>query len=225
MEVLIELSLLQGRQGERFRKASDGAGWQESVAGTFEKNVEPGSLGIFSIPCAKRDGFVGALSRGVILPETAILSEKAILEGYEDPVFCPEGTTLIAGELLQRPGESETELFARILSDWEWWMDLRASSNELAISWGGAPNRDLLNLLNRLDAGFLNQSPQHALAAGKIARLVGFHPATSLLAASAGIPMLGFEENQPETRLLTTWALGTEVFWASLESDNRPLSR
>jgi len=225
MEVWIESLLLEGRQGETIRKAALSCGWVAGTNESFLSGEELGRLSLFSIPCARGNGYVTAVSDGINLPESSIQDEKALLEGYDDPVFCPEGTTLIAGEMLQQPEESEAELFARILSYWDWWMDLRASSRELAVSWGGTPNRDLLNLLNRLDAGFLDQSPQHALAAGKIARLVGFHPATTLLAASAEIPVLGPEKNNYATRLLSTWTLGREVFWASLKSADNLIAR
>ena len=225
MEVWIESSLLKGHQGENIRRSAHASEWIAGVNGSFLSGDEPGRLSLFSIPCDRGNGYVTAVSDGIRLPETVIMDERTLLEGYDDPIFCPEGTTLIAGELLQKPGESEAELFSRILSYWDWWMDLRASSRELAVSWGGTPNRDLLNLLNRLDAGFLDQSPQHALAAGKIARLVGFHPATTLLAASAGIPVLGPEKNRCETCLLSTWSVGRKVFWASLKSAGNLLAR
>ena len=225
MEVWLESSLLKGRQGNNIRKAAQASGWMEGVNGVLLAGKEPGRLSLFPLPCAPGRGYVTAVLEGIALPEVAIMNEKALLDGYDEPVFCPEGTTLIAGELLQQPGESEAELFARILSDWDWWMDLRASSRELAVSWGGTPNRDLLNLLNRLNAGFLDQSPQHALAAGKIVRLVGFHPATTLLATSAGIPVLGPEKNHCETCLLSTWSMGRTVFWASLKSAGNLLAR
>jgi len=219
MEVLIDATLLSGEPGTRLRKASRLSGWREIIPGTFEKPVGTGSLRLLTIPCSAEDGFVAAVANGVNVPEAAVIPEKALLETYDDPVFCPEGTTLVSGDLLLYPGETQNQLFERILSDWEWWMNLRASSRELAISWGAAPDRNLLFLINRLDAGFLDKFPQHALASDRITRLVGFHPATTLLAKSAGIPVLGLEEPHPRTRLLTTWALGKATFWSSLQSE------
>ena len=101
MEVIIDAPLLKERQGERLRKAAQASGWHEPVSGTFKKPTGHGNLSMFSIPCSKDDGFIAAVLGGVRLPETALLSESALLDGYQDPVFCPEGTTLIAGDLLQ----------------------------------------------------------------------------------------------------------------------------
>jgi hypothetical protein len=223
MEVMLELSLMKGRQGDRIRRAAQVSGWGAGAAGRFESGEGSGSLSLYSVPCAPESGYVTAVSQGITLPEAAIMSEKVLLEGHDEPGFCPDGTTLIAGELLSRPGETESQLFDRILSGWNWWVDLRATSRELAVAWG-APNKDLLFLFNRLDAGFLDEFPQRALAAGKVERLVGFHPSSILFGKSAEVPVMP-PPDVDDVHLMTTWTLGTESFWSALLHNNQKVGR
>jgi len=224
MEVWLESSLLHGGQGERIRTAATQSGWIHGVNGGFEAGEEQGRLALHSIPCAPKSGFVTAVQTDLAFPEVAIMPEKGLLEGYDEPGFCPEGTTLIAGDLLSFPEETENQLFERFMSEWDWWMDLRASSKEMAVSWGGPPNKDLLFLLNRLDVGFLDESPQRPLAAGKVSRLVGFHPSTVLFGRAAGVPVIG-PSHGDHTLLMTAWALGTEAFWTELLLNNKRPAR
>jgi len=220
MEVWLESSLLKERKGDRIRAAALASGWSDGKNGSFIAGEGNGRLSLLSIPCDPASEHVTAVCEEMALPEEAIMAEKALLEGYDEPGFCPNETTLIAGELLALPGESENQLFERVLSGWDWWMDLRASSRELAISWGAPPNKDLLFLFNRLDAGFLDEYPQQPLAAGKVTRLVGFHPSTVLLGKSANVPVIG-PTNESDIFLTTQWAVGTESIWKSLININK----
>ena len=219
MQVWLESTLFKGRQGDRIRTAAMESGWVDGENGGYEAGDATGSLSFLSLPCAPKSGFVTVVLKDLCLPEAAVMSEKGLLEEHDTPGFCPEGTTLIAGELLARPGETENQLLERIMAEWNWWMDLRASSKEMAVSWGVPPNKDLLFLLNRLDAGFLDESPQRPLAAGKVSRLVGFHPSTVLFGRAAGVPVIGPSQGD-RTLLMTTWALGTEAFWTGLLLNN-----
>lgn len=219
MKVIVDSKLL----GERMLRAASAAGWEQGDSPNDDRtlflngNAAPGaSVRIHAFP-GTADSLV-AVCEGAVFPEIARISFESLLDGHQERSLCPTGSILAAGELLALPGETQEELMGRILATWDWWMELRASCRELAVSWGTPPSRDMLLLFNQLDAGYLSEPAQRPLAAGRATRLVGWHPAAGLLAKAAGIPCL--ETGLSETELMTSWALGTEAFWEALGTAN-----
>lgn len=216
MKVLVDPELCDGKSGPLIHAAACSAGWKHAGRGEFVlENAQGGILELWAIPALQERTMVVARCRGLHPPSDSVLDDLSLLDGEEGNSLCPQGTTLVAGDLLALPGEAPDQLYGRILDDWDWWMRLRADSRELAVCWRDRPDNNLLLLFDRLDAGYLDESLPRVLAANRASLIVGWHPSARPFGRAAGIPMTGADESSASF-VVSGSSLHKGAFWDRL---------
>lgn len=213
MRITFDQELLSGKEGDLVRGSLDGAGFRESATGEYE-GIGHGTMHVLTIPCRTGSWICCVTHRELLVPDTALVPHTALFSGNDGDSSCPPLTTLVAGDLLMKEAGNADSLCERILREWDWWMNLRASAREMAVSWSTPPETDLLLLFNRLDAGYLPEPFDRPLAAGRAIELIGHHPVTPLAADAVGIGTRGAPDDP--SSLITRRALASPRFWSQL---------
>lgn len=223
MTFMVDSQLLEGAHGVTLARRALAAGWMRGEnPGEFlhENRMFPERLRAASLPCEAGSWLFcldTGLHAGVMIPEKAKVPSKSLFMGTNGTSTSPGNVTLVAGDLLLSEAGSLESLCGRIIAEWDWWLALRASTRELAVAWSERPSPDILLLFNMIDAGNLPEPFVRPLAAGRVDRLVGWHPVTTIAAEAAGIASEGA---LPGNRaLVTRRSLLCERFWKTLASE------
>jgi hypothetical protein len=214
MRITFDQELLSGNEGNLVRRRLDEGGFKETAPSEFE-GIGHGLMHAAKVPCRAGSWICCVTHRELSIPNAALVPPSALFAGNDGDSSCPPLTTLVAGDLLMREAGDAESLCERILREWDWWLNLRASSREMAVAWSTPPETDLLLLFNRLDAGYLPESFDRPLAAGRAVELIGHHPVTPLAAVAAGIASRGTYPGDPAS-LITRRALTSPRFWSQL---------
>ena len=170
---------------------------------------------VLTVPCRAGSWTCCVTHRELSVPDAALVPHAALFSGNDGDSSCPPFTTLVAGDLLMREAGDADSLCERILREWNWWLNLRATSRQMAVAWSSPPETDLILLFNRLDVAYLPEPFDRPLAAGRAVELVGHHPVTPLAAGALGIGNRGALPGDPAS-LITRRALASPRFWKQL---------
>jgi hypothetical protein len=214
MRITFDQELLSGREGDLVRRSLHEGGFMETDPWEFQRNGR-GVMHVLTVPCNVGSWICCVTHQQLSIPDAALVPHSALFSGSQGDSNCPPLTTLVAGDLLMKePGDVES-FCERILRDWDWWLNVRASAREMAVAWSTPPETDILLLFNRLDAGYLPESFDRPLAAGRAVELIGHHPVTPLAAGAAGIGNRGSLYGDPAS-LITRRSLASPRFWTQL---------
>jgi hypothetical protein len=226
MTFKLEERLREGLLGREIDRAARNGGWSSGSGEgeyTIHHDVDKTQLTARWIPCPAGswtfclesfDQTNGKTSNSRI-PAEAVISQRVLLEGPDGTSNCPHGVTLVAGDLLLSEAKTAEKLCSLILDQWDWWLSIRQKTRELTIAWSSPPGVDIVMLFNMLDAGNLPEPFEQPLAAGRVNRLVGWHPITNLAAKAAGISSEGCVR-QADLTLVNRRGLLSERFWRHL---------
>lgn len=228
MTFTLDGQLLLGAHGAAITRCARAAGWiPGDNRGEFlhGRPTETAIMRAASLSC-KAGSWLFCMDTGnhagSMVPESAKALPKSLFMGTDGTSTSPASVTLVAGDLLLSETGSEERLCGRIIEEWDWWLALRGSTRELAVAWSERPSPDILLLFNMIDAGNLPETFVKPLAAGRVDRLVGWHPVTTIAAEAAGIPSEGATPGNRS--LITRRSLLTERFWRALASEVIPES-